>query len=314
MRTEPVGGQVPRVSIVTATYNRAEVLRRSIASVLWQTVANWELLVIGDACTDNTAEVVAAFGDARITFVNLPENHGEQSAPNNEGLRRARGRFIAFLNHDDLWFPDHLETALAQLEQDEVDFVHTIGAAIQPDGTGKLIGVSVRGVWHPSMAVPASLMVFERSVVERIGHWRSAWRIWNSPSQDWLFRASKQGIVIGSIPRLTTVFMQSGLRSGSYRGGGVEEADSWLKRIGEYAVCRERLLARIALDQAGRENEPGVFRRFKLFLRAVLFRIALVFGIAPYGMLIFFRFGRKGGLIRRLRRIRGLSAEPGKPK
>ena len=86
----------------------ANVLRLAIESVRWQTFSDWELWVIGDACTDDTAEVVASFADPRIHFFNLPANVGEQSGPNNEGFRRTRGRCVAYLNHDDLWFPDHL--------------------------------------------------------------------------------------------------------------------------------------------------------------------------------------------------------------
>ena len=95
----------PLVSIVVATYNRAHVVAHAIASVRRSTVTDWELIVVGDRCTDDTEAVVAGFADPRITWVNLPENAGEQSGPNNEGIRRARGRYLALLNHDDLFFP-----------------------------------------------------------------------------------------------------------------------------------------------------------------------------------------------------------------
>ena len=67
------------------TYNRSNVLRYAIESVLAQTVSDWEMIVIGDACTDDTAEVVESFGDGRIRFHNLDQNVGEQSGPNNVG-------------------------------------------------------------------------------------------------------------------------------------------------------------------------------------------------------------------------------------
>ena len=66
----------PHVSIVIATYNRSNVLRFAIESVRAQTVADFELIVIGDACTDDTAAVVNGFGDPRIRFENLPRNIG----------------------------------------------------------------------------------------------------------------------------------------------------------------------------------------------------------------------------------------------
>jgi glycosyltransferase involved in cell wall biosynthesis len=69
----------------------------------------------GDACTDDSAELVASYRDPRLHWFNLPTNSGYQSAPHNEGLRRARGRYVAYLNHDDLWLPNHLERLVAAL-------------------------------------------------------------------------------------------------------------------------------------------------------------------------------------------------------
>src|SRR5262245_25925832 len=107
---------MPKVSIITATYNRSNVLRYAITRVLGQTCTDWEWLIVGDGCTDDTAAVVGRVGDERIRFTNLPKNHGEQSAPNNAGVALAAGTYIAFLNHDDLWFSDHLSTLVAAIE------------------------------------------------------------------------------------------------------------------------------------------------------------------------------------------------------
>src|SRR5437879_999756 len=104
----------PTVTIVTATYNRSEVLKHAIRSVLGSTLSDWELLVVGDGCTDDTELCVTSFGDPRIRFVNLPKNTGGQSAPNNLGMELARGRYIAFLNHDDLILNHHLETCVRE--------------------------------------------------------------------------------------------------------------------------------------------------------------------------------------------------------
>ena len=113
----------PIVSVVMATYNRSAVLRHAIQSVIQSRLSEWELIVVGDHCTDDTAEAVAAFDDPRVRFINLERNCGEQSAPNNAGLRLARGRYVAFLNHDDLYFPDHLGSCVDRLVATGADLV-----------------------------------------------------------------------------------------------------------------------------------------------------------------------------------------------
>src|SRR3954454_6675325 len=92
----------PAVSIVVATYNRSNVLELAIASALAQTFEDWEMLVVGDACTDDSEQVVKSFGDDRIGWTILPVNYGDQSIPNTHGVERSTGRYVAFLNHDDL--------------------------------------------------------------------------------------------------------------------------------------------------------------------------------------------------------------------
>ena len=66
-----------------ATYNRPDVLRYAIESVLWQTYKNWELLVVVDACSESTGQVIKDYNNPKIRYHNFEENFGEQSGPNN---------------------------------------------------------------------------------------------------------------------------------------------------------------------------------------------------------------------------------------
>src|SRR5262245_1859945 len=141
----------PRVSIVVATYNRSNVLALTLRTVLWQTVADWEMLVVGDACTDDTEAVVASFADPRIRFINLPENCGEQSGPNNFGAQQARGTFLVWLNHDDFWLPDHLAHALAQLDATGADLVFTLCERITAESAGFVSNASATGSYDPAL-------------------------------------------------------------------------------------------------------------------------------------------------------------------
>src|SRR4029453_18799999 len=98
----------PSVSVIIAAYNWSSVLRCAIASVLRQTFTDFELWVVGDACTDDSEAVARSFGDPRVHWHNLERNSGSQWAPNNAGAVRARGEYIAYLGQDALWDPRHL--------------------------------------------------------------------------------------------------------------------------------------------------------------------------------------------------------------
>jgi glycosyltransferase involved in cell wall biosynthesis len=105
----------PLVSIVIPTYNHASMLQRALATVVEQTHQNWNAIVVNNFSTDNTLEVVAAFNDPRIQCVNF-RNHGVIGASRNEGIALATGKYVAFLDSDDTWFPTKLEQCVEILE------------------------------------------------------------------------------------------------------------------------------------------------------------------------------------------------------
>src|SRR5687767_9571386 len=111
----------PLVSVIVATYNSRATLACALDSVRQQDFQDFEVWVVGDACTDGSHEVVEALGDPRFHWINRETNSGTQSAPNADGLRRASGRYVAYLGHDDLWFPWHLSTLIAAIERDSVE-------------------------------------------------------------------------------------------------------------------------------------------------------------------------------------------------
>lgn len=106
----------PTVSVVLPTHNRASVLARSIRSVLAQTYTNLELIVVDDASTDNSAEVVAEFDDPRVIYHRLPENSGAAVA-RNVGAQIAQGSFLAFQDSDDEWLLDKLSRQLEAMQK-----------------------------------------------------------------------------------------------------------------------------------------------------------------------------------------------------
>lgn len=105
----------PTVSVVIATYNRSSLLGRSIRSVLEQTYTDLELIVVDDASSDNTAEVVLRFSDRRIRYIRRDRN-GSCPAARNTGLIASTGKFVAFNDDDDEWSPDKLERQMKVFE------------------------------------------------------------------------------------------------------------------------------------------------------------------------------------------------------
>lgn len=96
------------VSIITPTYNCGRFIAETIECVLAQTYQNWEMLIIDDCSTDNTEQVVRQYNDPRIKYHCLKQNSGAAVA-RNEALKMAKGRWIAFLDSDDLWSPNKLK-------------------------------------------------------------------------------------------------------------------------------------------------------------------------------------------------------------
>jgi glycosyltransferase involved in cell wall biosynthesis len=97
----------PLVSIILPTYNRAGLIGESIQSVIHQTYTNWELIIVDDGSTDNTADIVSDFSDQRISYL-IIDHSGRLGLVRNFGIKNSAGDFIAFLDSDDLWHPEKL--------------------------------------------------------------------------------------------------------------------------------------------------------------------------------------------------------------
>ena len=106
----------PKVSVVIPTYNRARRVSEAIRSVLRQTYRDFEIVVVDDASTDNTEQIIKSFRDSRIVYIKHKNNRGA-SAARNTGIKNSRGKYIAFLDSDDEWLPQKLEKQIAVFEK-----------------------------------------------------------------------------------------------------------------------------------------------------------------------------------------------------
>ena len=294
----------PRVSIITATYNRSNVLRLVIQTVRRQTVTDWEWVLVGDACTDDTADVVASFRDPRIRFTNLERGYGEQSGPHNEALPLTRASFLAYLNHDDLWLPDHLEVMLGALRVTRADLVFPLAETILPDGRPRLLGASPSGRYVPYLYVPPSAWVLRRELVEDLGPWRSARECYENPSEDLLFRAWQAGKDMRLVPRLTVVTIPSAWRDRAYARREVHEHHAYVERMREEPDFRERELSALAFRYAAEQFALGP--TLALATRNWIRRGLVTLGLRPMVVRRFLQYGRKGAMLNDLRQRRGL--------
>lgn len=122
------------VSIVMPSYNTAEFIGASIESVLNQTYKKWELIIVDDCSTDNTDEIVFKYKDERIKYIKNSENSGA-AVSRNRALRMAKGRWIAFLDSDDLWLPDKLYRQIEFMLKNQYYFSYTKYEEIGMDGS-----------------------------------------------------------------------------------------------------------------------------------------------------------------------------------
>ncbi len=143
----PMPDREPIITVLMPLYNGAAFLHEAIESVLGQTHTDFELLIINDGSTDGSDRIARSFSDPRIRFVDHQQNRG-LIAVLNDGIDRARGRYIARMDADDVMLPERLMKQVAVLEKDhKLGMVASFVAFINTDG-------EVTGVWDTDRATP----------------------------------------------------------------------------------------------------------------------------------------------------------------
>ncbi len=131
------------ISIIMASYNTAKFISETIESVSVQTYSNWELIIVDDCSTDDTDAVVRPYlADDRIRYIKNEKNSGA-AVSRNCALREAKGKWVAFLDSDDLWFPEKLEKQISFMKKNDYHFSYT--NYIEIDENSKENGRSVTG-------------------------------------------------------------------------------------------------------------------------------------------------------------------------
>lgn len=126
----------PLVSVIMPVYNAQVFIAQAIESVKKQTYKKWELLIVDDASVDDSCNIVKKFteDDERIKLFILKGNSGTPAVPRNFGIRQSRGKYIAFLDADDLWIPDKIRKQAAFMEENRDVYLCYSKYYIQKDG------------------------------------------------------------------------------------------------------------------------------------------------------------------------------------
>lgn len=161
----------PLVSVIVPTYRRPRLLARAIRSVLEQTYENLEVLAVGDGCP-LAERVVASFDDARVRHADLGARHGDSGAsPRNYAAKAmARGTLIAYLDDDNVWHPDHLESLVALLASRPAPADPVPAYAFSSFRIGEEEFVSRRPRRYQ---IDTSALLHRRELLDRYGYWRS---------------------------------------------------------------------------------------------------------------------------------------------
>ena len=223
----------PRFTILMPTHNRADVIGFAIRSVLAQTEPDFELLVVGDGCTDKTAAVVAGFDDSRIRWFDLPKATHFGYANRNVALREARGSLVAFAAHDDLLLPDHLELLARPFDDDAIDWAYSRPVWVSDDGLAVPFAVDLRKPAEldhfltKGNTIPASCVVYRRSCLERFGYWPED----GASAGDWAYWKSIVGPSAGAnlayVADATCLHFRASWRT--HTAWGPPPLDAWLR-------------------------------------------------------------------------------------
>ncbi len=246
--------QAPLVTVICSTYNSKATLNLALRSVVNQEFADFEVWVIGDGCTDGSEEVVSALNDSRLNWLNLPANLGNQSEPNNEGLRRARGRYVAFIGHDDLWFPWHLGRLVAHMEKAGADLVHDLAASIGPQGADGAHGPPSPQSGYALVYVPTSSWLHRRDLPKEIGFWRKPDELSWAIDYDFTRRAALAGKRMECVPSLGVLKFHSAVWRLYARTGNPPEQAYWEAMVKSPAMLSENVLTQLAASYSQRSQ------------------------------------------------------------
>lgn len=211
-------GNAPLVTVVIPTYNHAHFLPEALQSVCDQSFTDWEAVVVNNYSEDETIAVVEGFGDPRIRLENF-HNHGIIAAARNRGIALGRGRYVAFLDSDDKWYPEKLETCVSRLE-DGYDLVchglRWFGDRRERDVFfGPESRASFDALLYRGNCIATSATVVRRDRLEAVGGFCEDAGIVTAEDYHLWLKLARQGAKMGFIDRVLGYYRFHGANTGS---------------------------------------------------------------------------------------------------
>ena len=245
----------PLISVIVTTYNRPQKLERALKSLETQTFQNFEVVVVDDASTTNNVEVIqrSAISEDRLIYYKRTTNWGNHTLPKNDGIKLSKGRFIAYLDDDNEYEPDHLETLYSELTKNDVDIVYGQRLNISEDGAF-VAHLGSSSEFDPSILVRGNFIdtsdvLHKRECIYYVGGWKTDikrfadWDLW--------WRLFKAGFRFKRVRKVITKYY-------FHEGRNSEKQPAALTPEGGYQPPFDPLNGDIYVNQIGEPIIPKV--------------------------------------------------------
>lgn len=270
----------PLLTIVIPTYNHAHFLREALQSVCAQSFSNWETIVVNNYSDDDTVAVIASFDDARIRLENF-RNNGVIASSRNRGINLARGDYIAFLDSDDIWYPEKLAKCLAFFDSDTDLVAHGlrwIGGEQREMQCGPARRATFDALFDKGNCITPSATVVRKALLDQLGGFSENPAVVTSEDYHLWLKLAKGG---AKMKFLEDILGDYRIHSGNQSGSVIRHLQSVLHVIDEYSPMvstgsmgvRMRIRRRVGLAyySAARAMQKGKCYReaAALFFRAL---------------------------------------------
>lgn len=187
------------ISVIIPTYNRANFLPEAIESVNNQNYQNLEIIIVDDGSTDNTKDVISTLNEPRIKYI-YQENKGPAAA-RNTGIKKAKGEIIGFLDSDDLWPENKLNSQLSELiDNKNIEIIMGCSKYILMDGVSELM-INSKNDKKIVNFICLGSGLFRKSVFDKVGLFNKNLKY--AEDHDWILRAKESKISIKVLDEIT---------------------------------------------------------------------------------------------------------------